>query len=655
MTFLNPGLLWFLLAAAAPIVIHLLNRRRHKTVQWAAMAFLLKATRESRGKKRLRHILVLACRALAVAALATAASLPVVSSLLGFGGGRPDLIVVVFDRSASMEANPRGGAVPRREIALQRLRDALAELGGSRIVLVDSATGSTQEIATPEVLGDLSATAATDTAADLPALLGTAAAFLGENPGRSEVWVVSDLQASSWRPEDDRWTAARAALAALPEPPQLRVLSLSGESAENQAVRLLASRRSGDQLLLDLEIVRSVDATTPLNLPVTTTVDGVRSTESVTIPGQSLRLRKTVALPKGATSGFGSLSIPGDGNPRDNAAFFAYGPATPTRTAVVAAPGEAASYLALAAAPPGFAGQEAVSVALGQLGTLDLSSFAAVLWAAPLPVGPDASQIIAFLESGGQAIFFAPPDESAQPFLDLAWSPLERAAPDSFFILGSWDREDGLLRDGIDGSPLPAERFRAIQRRLPVGEAAVLARWDDEQPFLSRRILGRGTAWFVGTLPDYGWSNLGDADVLLPAVQRAVLAGADRLSSPLAAELGSSAAKPAPGENRTRLDEFAAGPRSDPDHLAGVFRLGDRVLALNRPAAEDRTDVLDPAALDPLLEGLRFSLFEDRSQGANENVTRGVWRAFLVAMLFLLLAEAALCLPKRPAPKPALA
>jgi hypothetical protein len=74
MLFLNPLLLWGLLAASLPVVIHLLNKRRHKPIQWAAMQFLLKATRESRGKKKLRHMLILACRVLAIAALALAAA-----------------------------------------------------------------------------------------------------------------------------------------------------------------------------------------------------------------------------------------------------------------------------------------------------------------------------------------------------------------------------------------------------------------------------------------------------------------------------------------------------------------------------------------------------------------------------------------------------
>ena len=40
------------------------------------MQFLLKASRESRGKKKLRHILILTCRALAIAALVTAIARP---------------------------------------------------------------------------------------------------------------------------------------------------------------------------------------------------------------------------------------------------------------------------------------------------------------------------------------------------------------------------------------------------------------------------------------------------------------------------------------------------------------------------------------------------------------------------------------------------
>ena len=43
---------WFAVAGAAlasiPIIIHILNRRRFKTVRWAAMEYLLQAMRKNR-------------------------------------------------------------------------------------------------------------------------------------------------------------------------------------------------------------------------------------------------------------------------------------------------------------------------------------------------------------------------------------------------------------------------------------------------------------------------------------------------------------------------------------------------------------------------------------------------------------------------------
>jgi hypothetical protein len=229
----------------------------------------------------------------------------------------------------------------------------------------------------------------------------------------------------------------------------------------------------------------------------------------------------------------------------------------------------------------------------------------------------------------------------------MNWSVLGTAAIDQFFILDSWNHDDGLLRDGIDGTPIPADRLRAVKRRIPEGEATVLARWDDTQPFLVRRVVGRGTAWFMGSLPDYTWSNLGDADVLLPAVQRAVLAGTDRFDSGYLATLGTSAAQPKADEIRERLDDYGTAAKAEPEFLAGIQKLGDRTLAINRPVTEDIPDIIERSTLAPLLEGTDFSLFEDNSNSGRENISRGVWRGFLIAMLVFLLSEALLCLPKR--------
>lgn len=654
MSFLQPILLWGLLAAAVPIIIHLLNRRRHKTVMWAAMQFLLKATRESRGKKKLRHILILACRALGVASLATAAARPLISGMLGWSsGGRPEVVVVLFDRSASMEMNPKNDTVPRRKLALKRVRDALASLDGARVVLIDSASGNPQEVPSPEVLDSLSSVAATDTAADMPSLAVRAAEFLTEVPGRAEVWMVSDLQTSNWQPDSERWTAARASLAALPQPPRLRVLSMGGDPSPNQSIRLLSCRRAGDQLVLDVELTRNDDAAAPINLPLSSTLNGTSTTSNVTLAGSSVRFRKSLPIPPREESGYGWLSTPGDGNLRDNVAFFAYGPARPVKSLLVAPPGEAANYLALAAAPAGFGGQVVEIVDPSQAATLDTAGVAAIFWAAPLPETSAAEKISRFLSEGGQVVFFAPQGDSRAEFLKMKWSPMTRAEDGKFFILHSWSHDDGLLRDGLDGGEIPAGRLKSLKRRIPEGEFATLARWDDNQTFLARRVVDRGTAWFVATLPDYSWSNLGDADVLLPIAQRAVLAGADRFDSGYLAEVGSRDAATKPGETRERIDGYGTPDPSNVAWQAGIHRYGDRLLALNRPPAEDNPEVLQRENLDNILDGTGYTFFEDHGTSAKDNISRDVWRGFLIAMLCFLISEAVLSLPGRSKAVPA--
>jgi hypothetical protein len=651
MLFLSPIFLWGLLAASVPIIIHLINKRRHKTIQWAAMQFLLKAARESRGKKKLRNILILTCRALGIAALATAAARPIVSGLMGWSGGSIDTVVLLLDRSASMEVKPGDGLDSRRQIIVRKVRDSLADLGNPRLVLIDSASNKPQEVPSPETLTELSATAGTDSAADFPSLLNSAAEYLTDSQGRSEVWLASDLQTSNWRPDDERWVAARASLAALPQKPAVRVLSLTGPTAPNSAVRLLGSRRSGDELLLDLEVLRSSDARGSTAIPLTTRLNGTSTTETLTLPGQSLIFQKRVSLPPDSETGYGWLSIPADGNSRDNAAFFAYGPARPAISMIVSPVGEAADYLALAASPPGFGNLSTKRVDPAQAATAITPDLAAILWAAPLPTGTAAEAVRRFLTSGGQVLFLPPGIPSENSFVDLKWSDPAEAPAGKFFILKDWNHTDGPLRDGIDGTPIAANRLKAIRRQIPLGDATPLARWEDGEPVITRRIVDHGTAWFLGTLPDYTWSNLGDADVLLPAVQRIIAAGSDRFDASYLTTVGSDISRLTPGEVRSRLDDYGSPDPTNAEYESGVFRLGERLLAVNHPPREDAPEILSREELNLALDGTGYTLLDQAGQANDPSLSRDVWRAFLIAVLFFLLAEALLCLPKKSHPE----
>src|SRR5665213_2736341 len=69
-----------LIAAAAPLVIHLLNRRRYRVVDWAAMDLLREALARNKRLLHLRDLLLLVLRTLCVLLFALALARPFLSS-----------------------------------------------------------------------------------------------------------------------------------------------------------------------------------------------------------------------------------------------------------------------------------------------------------------------------------------------------------------------------------------------------------------------------------------------------------------------------------------------------------------------------------------------------------------------------------------------
>ncbi|MCI0451385.1 MAG: BatA domain-containing protein, partial [Candidatus Latescibacteria bacterium] len=102
MGFLNIAFLIGLVAAAVPIIIHLLNRRRVKRVKFSSLEFLNEVNKQRMRRINLRRILILILRTLAVLAVVIAFARPTLRSGLLFAGSVPKNVVVCLDVSFSM-------------------------------------------------------------------------------------------------------------------------------------------------------------------------------------------------------------------------------------------------------------------------------------------------------------------------------------------------------------------------------------------------------------------------------------------------------------------------------------------------------------------------------------------------------------------------
>jgi hypothetical protein len=167
-------------------------------------------------------------------------------------------------------------------------------------------------------------------------------------------------------------------------------------------------------------------------------------------------------------------------------------------------------------------------------------------------------------------------------------------------------------------------------------------------PLLVRTATERGGAYFLATTPAAGDSSLAaDAVVLYVAVQRAMAAGAAVLGNTRDLVAGRApAGLPQPWQ---RLAGGDGALSTEYPFCPGVYQAGDRLLAVNRPAAEDQAAVLKDDRVAALFEGLDFSRLDDVA-GSSKSLVQEVWRLFLQAMIAAMMCEAALCMPK---PRPA--
>ncbi|MBI3829292.1 MAG: BatA domain-containing protein [Planctomycetes bacterium] len=104
--FLNVFLVGFAALGSVPIIIHLLNKRRFRPVQWAAMEFLLTAIKQNSRRLQLRDIILMLIRTAAVVFLALALARPTIAGKVSLLGGRSNsAAVILLDNSFSMGYN----------------------------------------------------------------------------------------------------------------------------------------------------------------------------------------------------------------------------------------------------------------------------------------------------------------------------------------------------------------------------------------------------------------------------------------------------------------------------------------------------------------------------------------------------------------------
>ena len=659
MNFLQPLALIALPLVALPILIHLINQHRHRTIPWAAMMFLMTAKRMSKGMARLRHFLILLMRVLAIAALIFVVSRPLSGGWLGsIGLGKPDATLILLDRSPSMEMQDLQVGQSKRSMALQKLAELLEQGDyGTHLVLIDSATGQLQEVDSPKALLNLPMTGSTAMSADIPAMLETALAYLKANEsGRADLWFCSDLNENDWDVDSGRWNAIREEFAQL-EGIHHFLLAYTDSPPGNLSVRVENVQRwargNDAELILDV-VVRATDNSsgTRQEVPIEFEVNNVRSVVEVDLDRQGASLRgHRIPIDAKLSSGWGSVGLPGDANPLDNRFFFVFSE-SPIRKAVVVSDdakiGEAFRR-ALAIPPDPRLQHQTDMIPTARVAEIDWKSTSLLIWQAALPQGSIAAQIEQFVDTGRVVMFFPPSQSASEELFASRWGNWQTAEGQQVSKISWWRGDADLLAHVESGDALPLNQLLTYRYRAFESTGTPLARFEDEASLLTRVATDRGAVYFCSTLPTAQFSSLErEGVVFYVMLQRALTEGSHSLAVASQRNAG-------PGVLADRNQWEPVAPTDDAPPLshfsqrglhAGVYRDGEYWAAVNRSQVEDIAQTVPVATVDALFDGMSYRRI-DADIGDTSALASELWRIFLIAMAVALVAEAVLSLPSR--------
>ncbi|WP_435010748.1 BatA domain-containing protein [Tundrisphaera lichenicola] len=326
MSFLSPLLAWGALLGAIPIIIHLLNRRKFRRVDWAPMRYLKLTVQRNRRRIQIEQLLLLLLRVAAMVLLFFYLARPVVNptGLEGWlgSGGRSSQVVLIDDSlsmgfgTASAPAFGQAKEAAAALVASARPEDRFTILATSapRAPVIHEVEGSRRE----DLAGAVASVAPSAVHASWPLVLeGVDEVLRSCTYPTRQLTILTDLRRSGWdagvAPVAARWAEQGV---------QVRIIDVGIDDSANVALRSMTSldrtilagaesrweaeiRNDSPRLLSGVKAVLRVDdKPTEVRLPEIA-------------PGQTARIPLTVQFP-GAGPHDLSLELPEDGLPGDN-------------------------------------------------------------------------------------------------------------------------------------------------------------------------------------------------------------------------------------------------------------------------------------------------------------------------------------------------
>jgi uncharacterized membrane protein len=199
MIFLNPAILFGLLAASIPVIIHLFNLRKLKKIDFSTLAFLKELQKNKIRKIKLKQWILLALRVLIILFVVMAFARPTLQSVKigGTTSAAKTTAVFILDDTFSMSVVDQKGSYFNQ--AKQIIKDVISQLQeGDEVGVVLVSNPSSEKKLTSNLSDFIKQIDRTDlsyASGDLNTSIVKAAQLISESKNfNKEVYVLSDFQ-----------------------------------------------------------------------------------------------------------------------------------------------------------------------------------------------------------------------------------------------------------------------------------------------------------------------------------------------------------------------------------------------------------------------------------------------------------------------------
>lgn len=527
LAFLVPLFLLGIAGIVVPIVVHLTRRQRRNVVHFPSLMFLQKIPYQEQRRRRIQHWFLLSLRALALALIAAAFARPFFdrSSIGGLGSGGPREVVVLVDRSYSMQIGDR---MERAREEAESVVRGLGPLDRASVVAfsrgADVAARSTSDVG--RLRGAIDTLTVSSAATRFGPALKVAQTILEESTlPTGEVYILSDFQRNGWTGDEG-----------VRLPPGSRVIPVplgSADPVDNVMVTDVSLPRQNvagrERVTPTARIVRR-GGEGPLDVAVSLELDGqeLQTRTETLAPNSSAAVTfQPFTLSRPHTRG--TVRLPDDDLVTDNTHHFVLSPGNALPVLIVEAaraPSDVSLYLrgALGISDDG---RFDVRTARGSgIRPVDLEGMSAVFLNNVQIDGGSAERLRSFVEEGGGLLVAlgqgAGWPASAADLLPGTIGRMEDRLQGRGGRLGFLDYEHPVFEvfAGPRSGDFTGARFYRAWRFQPGDSAAILARYDDGSVALAERRYGSGRVLVWTSSLDAFWNDLALQPVFLPYVHR---------------------------------------------------------------------------------------------------------------------------------------